>query len=434
MDMTESVHVDGDWSPRVRRAGLAALLGAAAVLLVTWSIAVPIFEAPDEPAHWQYLRYVHDQWQLPFYRSGFEEANSPPLYYVLLAPFAVDTPQPVSAVWTDAAGQIHFPTGAGRFTDSHPGVAGYGPMRVVRLLTALLSVITVFFCYLAGREATGRATTGLLSGGLVLLLPMFTFRGMNISNDGALALFCAAFTYGCVRLVRRGWTWPCGVATVVLLAAAFLSKASALVLAPVFGLVALSEPAAWRQRLARLSTLLVAGLLATPWLWRNLVLYGDPFASRAMYAAVPHLVHQKSVGSMYLYTELPAYAIRSFVGVFGWMSLVMPLWVYAAFFGLAITASAGLARGWSKRLFSRRLVLVLASAILFSAAFLYYLNLRLDQPQGRYLFPALASMGVLAALGFEALPGWRPIHGLVLIGALLTLNIFIVAVVVLPAY
>jgi 4-amino-4-deoxy-L-arabinose transferase-like glycosyltransferase len=421
-------------APKSRWFGLIALLSAAVGLLSVWSVAVPMYEAPDELQHWQYLRYVNEQRRLPYYQVGFEEANSPPFYYLLLAPFAVDTPEPPSAVVPDGAGGFHFPAGAARFKDSRPGIEGYGPMRVVRLLTGLLSVFTVLFCYLAGREATGRATTGLLSGGLVLLLPMFTFRGMNISNDAPLVMFCAAFTYGCVRLVRRGWTWPSGITTVVFLAAAFLTKTSAIVLAPMFGLVVMSVSASWGQRLERLSAILLIPALAAPWLWRNVVLYGDLLASRQMYIAVPHLVHEKSMVAPYLYTQLPARALQSFVGEFGWMSLVMPSWIYWVFAGLALATAAGLMRGWHARLFSRRLVLVLAPALPLSAVFLYYINLRFDQPQGRYLFPALASMGVLAALGCEALPGWRRMHGLVLLGALLALNIFIVVRVVIPAY
>ena len=71
-------------SPRAPR----LLLAAAFLLFATWSLVVPINEAPDEPAHWQYARYLHDHWRLPHYAPGFEEANSPPLAYALFAPFA----------------------------------------------------------------------------------------------------------------------------------------------------------------------------------------------------------------------------------------------------------------------------------------------------------------------------------------------------------
>ena len=46
------------------------LLAAAFVLFAAWSLVVPINEAPDEPAHWQYARYLHDHWRLPHYAPG----------------------------------------------------------------------------------------------------------------------------------------------------------------------------------------------------------------------------------------------------------------------------------------------------------------------------------------------------------------------------
>ena len=77
-------------SPRPPR----LLLAAAFILFAAWSLVVPINEAPDEPSHWQYARYLHDHWRLPPYAPGFEEANSPPLAYALFAPFAAEPVRP----------------------------------------------------------------------------------------------------------------------------------------------------------------------------------------------------------------------------------------------------------------------------------------------------------------------------------------------------
>jgi hypothetical protein len=68
------------------RLALLALLVVAGGLLVAWAFVVPIFESPDEPHHWQYARYLHDEHRLPLFTSSFVEANSPPLYYMAIAP------------------------------------------------------------------------------------------------------------------------------------------------------------------------------------------------------------------------------------------------------------------------------------------------------------------------------------------------------------
>ena len=73
-----------------RRKYLAAIPLASAALMVAWSFAVPVFEGPDEPAHWQYANYLHQNRALPLYGPSFPEANSPPLYYLLIAPLAVE--------------------------------------------------------------------------------------------------------------------------------------------------------------------------------------------------------------------------------------------------------------------------------------------------------------------------------------------------------
>jgi hypothetical protein len=82
-------------SPR----SLILLLIAAELLLVAWSFAVPIFESPDEPAHWQYARHLHDTWRLPPYHANFQEGNSPPLYYALIAPIAAHEDTPPLLIW-----------------------------------------------------------------------------------------------------------------------------------------------------------------------------------------------------------------------------------------------------------------------------------------------------------------------------------------------
>ncbi len=49
------------------------LLASAAILLVAWSLVVPIYEAPDEPAHWAYAQYLHEYQQLPVYSPAQTE-------------------------------------------------------------------------------------------------------------------------------------------------------------------------------------------------------------------------------------------------------------------------------------------------------------------------------------------------------------------------
>ena len=97
--------------PPYRALGQGLILSAVTALLVVWSLAVPIFESPDEGAHWQYARYLNAHWRLPIYGSDFVEANSPPLYYAIIAPFAIKTEVPTiygTMVWISLSSHFHL--------------------------------------------------------------------------------------------------------------------------------------------------------------------------------------------------------------------------------------------------------------------------------------------------------------------------------------
>jgi hypothetical protein len=58
------------------RKTLAAMLLASAASMVAWSFAVPAFEGPDEPGHWQYAYYLNQKHTLPVYGPSYPEADS----------------------------------------------------------------------------------------------------------------------------------------------------------------------------------------------------------------------------------------------------------------------------------------------------------------------------------------------------------------------
>src|SRR5215475_592613 len=53
------------------------------------------------------------------------------------------------------------------------------------------------------------------------------------------------------------------------------------------------------------------------------------------WTAVPDLIVPKPITSPYFRTEFPDLLWRSFVGLFGWMDLAMPEWLYRFFAALA---------------------------------------------------------------------------------------------------
>ncbi len=417
---------------------LGWLLLPTALLFVAWSFIVPIFEAPDEPSHWQYARHLHEHLSLPTYGKGFEEANSPPLYYAAIAPLARETNSPPMVIAVDPEGRLASLAPPRTFLNTDADFSRYWPIRAGRLVSVFMSVGTVWITFLAGRAATGLASTGLLAAMVVALLPQFAFRGSQVSNDALVTLFCSAVTLGSVKLVQHGFTRARGVWTAAALAGAYLSKISAIALtAPVaWALVVAAPPLPWRRRAARLAVLAVTLMLVLPWSLRNQWLYGDPFASGAMRTAVAHIITDRSLFSWYFVRTFPIVLVKSFVGVFGWMSLVLPLWFYACFVVLGALALAGLTRTVAVNRERRPLIVMLLLTVLGVLAVVVRINLSFTQPQGRYMFPALPAMSLLCALGLQSLPGpfalvARPA---VLGTALAGLHLYALFGVVTPAY
>jgi 4-amino-4-deoxy-L-arabinose transferase-like glycosyltransferase len=423
--------------------GLLSLL-----FFVVWSFVVPVFEGPDEFLHWQYARYLHDEWRLPVYGPYTAEANSPPLYYAAIAPVAYRTPTPPPLIWADGHGGLAHPFGVRLHLTASDDFLHYWPIRTARLISALMAVATVILCGLAAREITGRDSTALLAAGFAAFLPQFTFRGMNVSNDVLVAAMSAWFLYLIVRLVTRGFTWRIGVLAAVALAGAFLSKISAICLAPVLVLVIVSEPVPWRRRVGHLAVLGVALLIVLPWAYRNVVLYGDPMAIGAMSHAVPSMIVERSVFDVALYTTLPRELFKSFVGVFGYGNLPLGKRVYAVYLACMAFAVIGLIKGLITGLRQKdaaadrsasygRVLLILTAIVVLNYLVVMRINWQFVQPQGRYMFPALPAIVVALALGLEQWPLWRrrpATAGIFTIGACAAANVAILLLLVMPSY
>jgi hypothetical protein len=420
-----------------QRSELLTLLIAALLMLVGWSVLVPVFETPDEPHHWQYARYLHDHARLPAYGPGFVEANSPPLYYALVAPVAVATELPPPLAALSESGQLELPFAPRYYENTADALWHYWPIRFGRLLTVCMSILTIVFCYKAAIDASGHVASGLLCAGLVAFLPEFTFRGMSLSNDALVTTMSAGATWMLVRIVRAGFTWPRGVICGVFVALAYLSKISAICLAVPLALALATERVAWLRRGVRLAVFAPAAAIVAPWTARNMYLYGDPFASAAMHTAVANIVDVKPLTSEYFYTTFPHYLSRSFVGMFGWMNIMLPEWLYGFYWLLGGLAASGLLWSWRKRALDIRLVVTLASILAINLLVVVHINRTFTQPQGRYLFPALPALALLVTAGLEGLPLWpsrRTQLGRAVVWTMAAANILIVFTVVYPAY
>ena len=211
--------------------------------------------------------------------------------------------------------------------------------------------------------------------------------------------------------------WGSALALGCLLGLALLSKLSALGLVALTGLTLLL--AAWRAHSWR--TLIVSSLavglpalaIAGWWYGRNWALYHDPLAWNIWQANI--LLRMIPAGWGTIIAELGSLE-RSFWGLFGWLNVPYPTWVYAAFRVLAIGFTLGLLLHvvrWLIALAKRNRpafdwrwaggwLLILWLGLL---AFSWVRFMRIaPAAQGRYFFPAAPVAGAAADPGAGRLP------------------------------
>lgn len=426
--------VTTDPKDKLIRRSVSYLLPVTFCVLLLWSLAIPVFESPDEPHHWQYAAYVHENRRLPPYNAAFLEGNQAPLYYITVAPFARHSDLPSSEMRFDSLGNIKMSCPPRFYQNCLSDFGKYWPIRAVRIVTCLLSTLTVLFIYFAGVEASGNNYTGLLAAALAVLLPGFAFRGSTISNDAMVATTSALALYFIIRLVRRGFSTLDGFAAGAATGLALLSKTNAIALVVPLAAVVLTERIPWRVRFRRVWVLGITGIFIAPWVIRNLIVYGDLLAVKPMLTVLPSMIHEKALTSPFFYTIFPSWVSRSFVGVFGWMNVWLPASVYTIFFGIACIAVLGYIRAILTKRVQPRLTLALLLVVVINIALLIELNLFLTQPQGRFLFPSMAAIAVFCAIGLENLLRWRATTFFVFLGSCGALNAYALAFVEIPSY
>lgn len=454
----------GSATRRVRATSVSMVIVLVAYLALgtLYATATPAWQVPDEPAHYNYVKYVAEQGRLPELRPGDYpaeyleeikgrrfppsmsiapiryESHQPPLYYALAA-----------TVYRLGLGVL----GSGA-TDRELVV-------VLRLFSLLIGAITLLVAYRIVRRVYAKEP-GLALGtaAFMAFLPMHLAMSAGVNNDSLAELMVALVAW---RLVTIGgsrpagrwsglWSWRNTVGLGVLLGVALLTKMQSYV-AVGLALLALGWDAlatrrlgagiSWSKALARAAAMLgVALAVVLPWLARNMLLYGaaDPLGMvRHDQVAGGQLTTYQFLaehGAARLAGDLFMTTFHSFWGQFGWMGVPMPQRVYAVLGVVSALAMAGLAvylwglRGQAGQdapptrmpVEDRRgMALLAAWALATTLVFLWY-NTKYVQHQGRYLFPALAPWGLAFTLGLRTILRRSPVPVLaVLGGALLAL-------------
>jgi len=403
---------------RVERSLLVAVLLAYGALAALYAIRTPDWQAPDEPAHVNYIRQIAENGALPVLEpgdwqqeyqeeltaSGFDPAllgrletvqyedHQPPLYYLLQAP-------------------IYAATG--------------GDLLALRLVSVTLGAGVVLAAWAVLRALfPERPALALTGAAFVAFLPQHLSILGSVSNDPLAELIVGLTLLVAVRYLRGEARGASPALLGGLVGLALLTKTTIYFLGGIAVVTVLlrwrRERWPWQVAARQLVAVLVPALiLGGVWWARNLSTYGGlDFTGLDRHDEVTvgqprtaEYIDEVYGGSFGRYLEaFLATTFRSFWGQFGWMALIMPRWAYAAFalFSLGVLAGAALyvrqAR-WPGALSGPQrdgLVLLALTLGFVLAAYLLY-NVTFVQFQGRYLYPALIPLALLVAIG---LAGW----------------------------
>ena len=411
-----------------RHHGVAILITTTFFLLaVTYSIVTPLFEALDEVWHYPFVWHLARTGELPVQDPANmqlwrQEGSQPPLYYALAA--LVTAPIPAddlpNLIYLNPHADLGLVTTDGNINmivhtaqEAWPWQGAVLAIHLARLVSVLISTGTVLTIYALGRVLwPERPLFALLAMSYVAFNPMFLFVSGSVNNDNLVTLLASLTLWRLVLLVTKEEEpslWQL-IILGILVGLASLAKLSGLGLLGLVGLTLLWQ--GWRRRSWRTVILgngIVGVLVITIagwWYWRNLVLYGEWSGTQNMVA----MMGPRSVTPTpeQLLAEVPG-LMRSFWGLFGGLSLPMSSPIYWLLNLLLVAGLAGLPiailTGRIKMLPSHlhQTWPILAGWLILMLIGLVQWTLRTPASQGRLLFPALATLAPLWAMGWIAL-------------------------------
>ncbi|HEY4690491.1 MAG TPA: DUF2142 domain-containing protein [Anaerolineae bacterium] len=437
-----------------RRAHLpvVVLLVAFLALGLTYSIVTPIFEGPDEPGHYVYIRYLAEGQGLPvqsFDRAQLAVAygHHPPLYYALSAmlTFWIDTsnapdvfrPNP-AFIWSGNGGEHNnlLHTAAEAFPFRGASLA----VHLARVVSVLFGAVTVWGTHRLGMIITRSEVLALGAAAVVAFNPQFLFITSVMNNDGAATAFSTLALVMMVALLCEGGTRRRAIWLGVWIALALLSKMSALGLIPLAALsmaVVAARQRSWHVlgELALFTALPVA-VFSGWWFVRNQILYGDPLGYQLFRTTWRHIDAPLDFSQPETLRQFVSMVHQSFWGRFGWMTIPLKSTIYDALGWLYVFAVIGawVGTAWRRELSLPRATTkwawtLMAAAVI--AAVVWTANFASLQGgsgmQGRYVFPAISAIALLIVGGISAMfPDrlrWIPVGGLASALAVLAISV-----------
>jgi len=420
---------------------LVFILGTHLAIGALYAVKTPAWQVPDEPAHYNTVRFIAENRALPVLQPGDYdaaylervksekfppslpidsiryEAWQPPLYYLLAAP-------------------VYAASG--------------GSLLALRLFSVLIGGGVIVLAFLIARQvAPGAPALALGTAAFVAFVPQHVAVLAGAQNDGLAELLLAAIMFQIINLKSQisNLKWG-GIG--VLVGLALITKGT------IYITVVLAGLALWLTYRTRGKPLLSSAawvaipalVIALPWWARNVAVYGWPdvlgsLRHDAVVLGQPtpaEWIARYGLGG-YL-SQFALTTFRSFWGQFGWMGVPMNDKYYLALALVSLVAFVGLLLHWKNcqlKIDNLKLNMWYLIFWVLSTAIVYLgYNVKYVQFQGRYLFPALIPIGLAFTLGLwqwvKRLPiRWREAALALPLAALAALDVVALFRMIIPA-
>ncbi len=401
------------------------------VVAANFALQTPPWQAPDEPAHYNYIAHIATAGTLPVLRMGdYDEA-----YRNALVSEGFPPNKSIASIrYESYQPPLYYLLGAIVYR-----LTG-GTLLALRLFGLLLGLSVILLLYFTLEMVfPDKPLIVLGATAFTAFLPMHVAVTASVTNDILAELLVIAqmtvlLTWMRAQLVDHADDQPRLLLLLgLLLGLGLLTKIYAYAMVPLCAL-AIVVTLWWTDRHWRtlgrgigqsLYAIVPAILLGLPWWIRSMRLYGAwDFLGLQWHdqvvAGQPTTTEWIAKHGVMLYSERAfSYTFQSFWGVFGWLGVFMDQRIYTAL--LIGTGILFLGLLWSLiRLISgapdtdvddyQRWVLIVFALMvgIVTASYIWY-NTKFVQHQGRYFFWGLLPISTFVALGWREV--MRPLQG-----------------------
>ncbi|MEM7535050.1 MAG: glycosyltransferase family 39 protein [Chloroflexota bacterium] len=420
---------------------LLVILVAYAIVAVGFAIQTPRWQAPDEPAHYNYIAHIANELSLPVLKLG--DYNHTYLGQLVTTRFPPNF-SVASLRYESYQPPLYYLTAAPIFWLSD------GRVLILRLYNVFIGALTLIALY---RTITlifpKKHLIGLTATAFAALLPMHVAMDAAINNDGFAELLVITSLLILLTWMKAYMETEVNGEDAVLndrrtlillgivLGLGLLTKIYAYAMVPISAL-AIVLVTYWRHHLQKgemrsfllgvqksLWTIVPAILLGLPLWIRNLRNYGGlDFLGLQWHDKV--VIGQPTTeswintfGWVAYWERAFSFTFKSFWGVFGWLAVFMDERIYTMM--LVFTGVLFLGWLWSMvRFISGKpdsdltpfqvaaMLLLVVVLLAVTASYIWY-NTKFVQHQGRYFFWGLVAISTIVALGWREL--LHPLQG-----------------------